>query len=115
MSEPANPPPEEVSGRHAAETWPDPALEPAPTGLPPELPAAIAPPGLRPAPEPLDVDVARLVLIGMAVWAVAFVALLPFRSRLVEDGHGYWLWTCVAGFCLGIGGYLLSRRAQRRR
>ena len=76
--------------------------------------AGIVPPATRPAPEPLDVDVARLVLIGMALWAVAFVVLLPFRSRLAEDGNGFWLWTCVAGFGLGILGYLLASRAQRR-
>lgn len=72
------------------------------------------PPAARPAPEPLDVDVARLVLIGMGLWVVAFLVMLPFRSSLVEDGRGFWLWTCVAGFGLGILGYLLSVRAQRR-
>lgn len=76
---------------------------------------SFAPPAARPAPEPLDTDVARLVLIGMALWVVAFFVLLPFRSRLDAAGNGFWLWTCVAGFCLGIFGYLLSARAQRAR
>ena len=75
----------------------------------------VVPPGARPAPEPLDVDVARLVLIGMGLWAVAFLVMLPFRGRLEDSGNGYWLWTCVAGFGLGILGYVLASRGQRRR
>jgi drug/metabolite transporter (DMT)-like permease len=97
VPDPANTPPEDVPGGNA-----------------PDILAGIVPPATRPAPEPLDVDVARLVLIGMGLWAVAFFAMLPFRTRLVHSGHGYWLWTCVAGFGLGILGYLLAARAQRR-
>jgi hypothetical protein len=93
VPDPADPPPEDLPGRH-----------------PPDTPTA----GIRPAPDPIDVDVARLVLLGMGVWAVAFFVLLPFRSRLDAAGHGYWLWTCVAGFGLGILGYVLAARARRR-
>jgi drug/metabolite transporter (DMT)-like permease len=101
VPDPANPPPEDVSAGNV----PDILSEIAP---------GVVPPAMRPAPEPLDVDVARLVLIGMGVWAVAFFVLLPFRSRLEADGNAFWLWTCVAGFGLGILGYVLASRAQRR-
>ena len=39
--------------------------------------------------------------VGTALWAIAFVLLLPFYGRLEDDGHLWWLWTCVAGFGLG--------------
>ncbi|HEX6754978.1 MAG TPA: DUF2530 domain-containing protein, partial [Mycobacteriales bacterium] len=78
----------------------------------PEIVPGIVRPGSRPAPEPLDVDVARLVLFGIGVWVVAFLVMLPFRARLEEAGRGYWLWTCVAGVGLGILGYVLASRAR---
>jgi hypothetical protein len=60
--------------------------------------------GLRPSPPPLEVDTFALVMIGEALWLVAFVVLLFFR-----DGHGLWLQTCAAGFLLGLLGAFLSR------
>jgi Protein of unknown function (DUF2530) len=81
VPQPANPSPEEVSARHSAETR-----------------------GLRPSPPPLEVDTFALVMVGEALWLVAFVVLLFFR-----DGHGLWLQTCAAGFLLGLLGAFLSR------
>lgn len=83
MSQPANPSPEEVSRRHLAETGRV---------------------GLRPSPPPLEVDTFALVMIGNALWLIAFVVLLFFR-----DGHGLELQTCAAGFLLGLLGAFLSR------
>ncbi len=54
--------------------------------------------------EPLDLDGIRTMQVGTALWAVAFVLLLPFYGRLEDDGHLWWLWTCVAGFGLGLVG-----------
>jgi len=64
--------------------------------------------------QPLDVDGVRTAEIGTLVWLVAFVALLPFYGRLKDDGHAWWLWTCLAGFGLGCVGveYLRKRRAH---
>lgn len=84
VPQPANPPPEEISGRHPAETR-----------------------GLRPAPPPLEVDTFALVAIGEALWLLAFVVLLFFR-----DGHGLWLQTCAAGFLLGLLGLYASRNRR---
>jgi hypothetical protein len=81
VSQPANPAPEEVSRSHPAETG-----------------------RLRPAPPPLEVDTFALVMIGEALWLIAFVVLLFFR-----DGHGLELQTCAAGFLLGLLGAFLSR------
>lgn len=64
--------------------------------------------------EPLDVDGVRTVAVGTALWALAFVLLLPFYGRLEESGRVWWLWTCVAGFGLGIIGWDYCRRRRRR-
>lgn len=88
MSQPANPPPEEVSRRDLPETG--------------RVGSRAA--GLRPSPPPLEVDTFALVMIGNALWLIAFVVLLFFR-----DGHGLWLQTCAAGFLLGMLGAFLSR------
>lgn len=67
--------------------------------------------------EPLDVDGVRTLEVGTALWLVAFVALLPFYKSLQDDGRLWWLWTCLAGFGLGLIGleYCRRRRAARRR
>jgi hypothetical protein len=63
-------------------------------------------------PEPLDVDAVKVVTIGTVLWGVAFVALVPFWGRLSDDGHGSWLWTCLAGLGLGLLGIELCRRMR---
>ena len=65
--------------------------------------------------EPLDVDGVRTVQVGAALWLLAFVALLPFYERLAETGRTWWLWTCLAGFGLGLFGYEYCRRRRRAR
>ena len=63
---------------------------------------------------PLDVDGVRTVMVGTALWAVAFVGLLPFYGRLADAGRTWWLWTCMAGFGLGLIGVEVCRRRARR-
>jgi len=65
--------------------------------------------------EPLDVDGVRTIEVGTALWLVGFLALLPFYGRLQESGSVWWLWTCLAGFGLGLFGVELCRRRRRRR
>ncbi|QIG45688.1 DUF2530 domain-containing protein [Nocardioides anomalus] len=62
--------------------------------------------------EPLDVDGVRTVTVGTVAWLVAFVALLPFYGRLEDDGRTWWLWTCLAGFGLGLFGLEYCRRRR---
>jgi len=66
---------------------------------------------------PLDVDGVRAVEVGTVIWLIAFVGLLPFYGRLKDGGHGWWLWTCLAGFGLGAVGveYCRRRRSRGRR
>ena len=49
------------------------------------------------APPPLQVDTARVVLVGIGLWAVALVVLLLLGDRVDR----MWTWTCVAAIALG--------------
>ena len=62
--------------------------------------------------QPLDVTGVRTIGVGVVLWALAFLALLPFYSTLQDQGRGWWLWTCLAGFGLGLLGlqYCIRRR-----
>lgn len=60
--------------------------------------------------EPLDVTGLQTVQVGTVLWAVGFVALLPFYSNLRESGNLWWLWTCSAGVGLGLLGIEYCKR-----
>ena len=63
---------------------------------------------------PLDVTGTRTVTVGVVVWAIAFVALLPFYGHAARRRQLWWLWTCVAGFGLGLLGREYCRRREHR-
>ncbi len=65
--------------------------------------------------DPLDVDGVRTVAVGSVLWLVGFVLLLPFAGRLAETDRLWWLWTCLAGFGLGVIGWDYCRRRRNRR
>ena len=67
---------------------------------------------LRPAPPPLDNDGVKVVSLGTALWGVALVVLLLLRDELRDDGREWWIWTCVAGFLLGLAGVWYCRRRR---
>jgi ABC-type branched-subunit amino acid transport system permease subunit len=70
---------------------------------------------VRPTPEPLAVDAVRVVAGGTVLWAVLGLALVVFgRDWLAEHDRTWWLWTCVAGFVLGIFGTWYCRRRRDR-
>ena len=64
--------------------------------------------------EPLDVDGVRTIAAGTIAWAVAFLVLLVFRDALAEQGRTWWLWTCLVGIALGLGGLEYCRRRRNR-
>lgn len=64
--------------------------------------------------QPLDVTGVRTLTIGIVAWMIAFLALLPFYGTLRDDGRGWWLWTCGAGFGLGILGREYCRRREEQ-
>ena len=66
--------------------------------------------------EPLDVDGVRTVEVGTALWLLGFLALLPFYGAPRRTtGRTWWLWTCLAGFGLGLFGLEYFRRRRRAR
>ena len=71
-------------------------------------------PPTKHAPPPLQVDTARVVLAGTALWAVALVVLLVLGDRVDR----VWTWTCVAAIglaALGLGVMRLQGQLPRRR
>lgn len=60
--------------------------------------------------EPLDPTGLKSVQVGTALWAVAFVALLPFWGKLADSGRLWWVWVCSAGLALGLFGIEYCRR-----
>lgn len=65
--------------------------------------------------EDLDLDGVRTAEVGIGIWVVCFIALLPFYGRLVETGRLWWLWTCLAGVGLGLVGLEYCRRRRKAR
>lgn len=61
-------------------------------------------------PPPVQMNARRIVAVGTAIWFVAFVALLPFYGWLGRHDHRIWLWTCLAGWILGIIGWSIMMR-----
>ena len=64
-------------------------------------------------PPPVQINARRIVAVGTVIWFVAFVALLPFWSWLGDHGHRIWLWTCLAGWVLGLLGLAVMSRHRR--
>jgi Protein of unknown function (DUF2530) len=52
---------------------------------------------------------------GLAVWTVVGLVLLLMRDWLVEHDRLDWLWTCLAGFLLGLPGLAVMIRHDARR
>lgn len=65
--------------------------------------------------DPLDVDGTRTVAVGSGLFLLTFVLLLPFYDRLESAGKTWWLWTCLAGFGLGVIGWAYCRHRRNRR
>jgi hypothetical protein len=63
----------------------------------------------KPAPPPLQVDTLRVVLAGMALWAVALVVLLLLGDRVDR----MWTWTCLAALGLAaLGIWIMQLQGQ---
>jgi hypothetical protein len=69
-------------------------------------------PPLRPAPEPLEANNVVTVTVGTIAWFALFVGQLPFYGWYSDHGHTWFIWTCLAGGCLGLVGlrYVRARR-----
>lgn len=65
----------------------------------------------RQPPRPLAVDTVKVLLAGLAVWAVALVVTLAVPSLHTGD-RDWWPWACVAGLVIGTIGVLYLRRGR---
>jgi hypothetical protein len=63
--------------------------------------------------QPLDVTGVRTVCVGTVLFLLAGLGLLPFYGWLEETDRVWWLWTCAAGFGLGMFGFDYCRRRAR--
>jgi H+/Cl- antiporter ClcA len=68
----------------------------------------------RPAPPPLEANDQRVAAVLTAAWAAALVVLLVLRPSL-PPGERWWVWTCVAGVCMGLFGLWYVPRMKRAR
>jgi len=64
-------------------------------------------------PPAVQINARRIVAIGTALWFVGFVVLLPFYSSLGRHHHRIWMWTCLAGWVLGLVGLAIMHRHRR--
>jgi hypothetical protein len=64
-------------------------------------------------PDALQVNPRPVIATGIGLFFVAFLALLPFWSWLGSHHHRDWLWTALAGWLLGLAGWLLMGRHRR--
>lgn len=55
-------------------------------------------------------DAVNVVIVGTAIWAVAFVVVLLAGDRVGDEAQ--WLWTCGTGFGLGLIGIYYCRRRR---
>lgn len=64
---------------------------------------------------PLDPPMVPVVVAGLVAFGTAGLVLLLLRDQLAAHGHTDWLWTCLAGFLLGLPGLVWMRRHDARR
>lgn len=64
-------------------------------------------------PPPVQSNPRPIVAAGTALFFAAFVVLLPFWSWLGTHHHRIWLWTALAGWLLGVVGWLLMGKHRR--
>jgi Protein of unknown function (DUF2530) len=63
------------------------------------------------APPPLQVDTARVVVVGIGLWAVALAVLLFLGDRVDR----MWTWTCLAAIGLALLGlWIMKLQGQLR-
>ena len=64
---------------------------------------------------PVETETTRIVQVGTAVFAVAFVVLLVLRFSAPDwtRDHPDWLWIAVAGAVLGLIGLTIVGRHRR--
>jgi hypothetical protein len=73
--------------------------------------------GTQPRPEPpppLEANERVVTGVITAGWALALIILVIVRGSLPADAR-WWVWTCAAGFTMGLFGLWYVPRLQRSR
>lgn len=73
---------------------------------------ALHPERRRPATLPLQVDLRRVILVGLAAWSVAVVVYVVLGAVGWGETHRQ-LWVCAGGIALGLVGLLWERTNRR--
>lgn len=68
----------------------------------------------RPAPEPFEGNDQLITAIITAGWVIALTILLILRGDLAASDR-WWIWTCVAGTCIGLFGLFYVPKLKRSR
>jgi hypothetical protein len=55
----------------------------------------------QPPPPPLEANDRRVTVVGTVAWAIALVVVLVLHERIPRSDR-WWIWTCVAGVCMGL-------------
>jgi hypothetical protein len=65
-------------------------------------------------PPAMETNARPVVAIGTALFFVAFLVLLLRYDWLGTHHHRVWLWTSLAGWILGLIGWVLMARHRRQ-
>ena len=55
----------------------------------------------EPPPPPLEANDRRVTVVGTVAWAIALMVVLVLHERIPASDR-WWVWTCVAGVCMGL-------------
>jgi len=79
--------------------------------LPAVLEVVLRPDRRRPDPPPVEVDMRRVFLVGLVLWAVALAgAAVLWRTGVITSTP---VWSCAAGVGLGFVGLAWERLRRR--
>jgi hypothetical protein len=81
--------------------------------LPPVLEVILRPERRRENPPPVDVDMRKVILVGLALWlGGVVVAVVLWWTGVITATP---VWSCVAGVLLGVAGLVWERGHRRDR
>jgi len=68
----------------------------------------------REVPPPLEGNARIITATGTVAWAIALIVVFTVRHDLPPSSH-WWIWTCAAGFGMGLFGLVYVPHLQRSR
>jgi hypothetical protein len=68
----------------------------------------------RPDPTPVPTDDRKAIVVGLALWCLAFAAMLVVPAVVAVEISATWLWTCLVGVALGLIGVVYTNRRHGR-